>query len=125
MSLGPFSSESRTEASPITQSAAFSEIGGAATSLNINSRGKRAGATVNLLDGGAIQSSFAFASSAQAEALRQVESAGARYDSTVREAIAAVSESARDDAENVTLTAIKWGAFALLGWAAFQAFGKR
>lgn len=114
--MGMFSSESRSRVSTASQSAGFSEVGGAAQSVNLNVGGKSR-ATVTALDGGAIGQAFGFAAGAQSAAFKQVELAGAQSAALVRESVAAVTESARGDAENVTITAIKWGAVAFAAWA--------
>jgi hypothetical protein len=114
--MGLFSSKSSTQTETTSQNAGFSEIGGSATSINLNLKDNRSG-TVNVLDGGAITKAFDFAGAAQSQALKQVELAGAQSAALVKESIAAVSESARNETENVTLAAVKWGALALIAWA--------
>jgi len=49
MGFGPFSSESKSSTTTTTQNAGFSEIGGAATSLNITGGGKKSNQIVNVL----------------------------------------------------------------------------
>ena len=121
MRLFDSSSSARTDTT--TQNAAFSEIGGAATSLNIKAGGgKKSHTTINALDGGAIAASFDFAKGAQTEALKQVELAGAGARALVKESIAAVSENARTESENVTITIVKWGVVAVVAYALFRAF---
>jgi len=125
--VGLFDSKSTTNQTTTSQNAGFSEIGGSALSLNISGaagKGARQDTTVNMLDGGAIAGAFGFASDAQREALRQVELAGANSRQAVTEAVAAVSESARTESENLIQQALKWGTFAVLGYAALRAFGK-
>lgn len=123
MGWGPFSSDSKSSTTTTTQNAGFSEIGGSATSLNITGGGKksRQDISVNMLDGGAIKDSFAFASGVTGEALKQVELAGTRASSALTEAVKAVSESNRAETENVWREALKWGVIALLGWGALRA----
>lgn len=123
--MGIFDSKSTTSSRTTTQNAAFSEIGGSASSLNLDVQGGKKGTTttnVNVLDGGAIGQAFTFAAGAQSEALKQVELAGSRAAGMAKESLAAVSENARSETENVTLTAIKWGAVAAVALAAFGFF---
>lgn len=121
----PFSSESRTSTTTTTQNAGFSEVGGQALSINLTGGGKKSSqaTTVNILDAGAIDKAFTFAGQAQAGALRQVELAGNTTAQTVREAVAAVSESGRTETENLAQAAMRWGTYALLGYAALRLFG--
>lgn len=125
--MGLFDSKSTTNQTTTSQNAGFSEIDGSAVSLNISGaggKGARQDTTINLLDAGAIGGAFDFAKSAQSEALRQVELAGANTRQAVTEAVSAVSESARTESENLIQQALKWGTFAVLGYAALRAFGK-
>jgi hypothetical protein len=117
-------SSAKSSSTPTSQNSAFSEIGGNASSLNLNLvGGKRSANTINVLDGGAINSAFAFAN----ESMRQVELAGGRASAEVSAAIKAVSENARSDSENFGSQAIKWGAIVAvviaLAWAARKAKG--
>lgn len=125
--MGFFDSKSTTNQTNTSQNAGFSEIGGSAVSLNVSGasgKGSRQDTTINMLDGGAIGGAFDFAKAAQSEALRQVELAGANTRQAVTEAVTAVSESARTESENLIQQALKWGTFAVLGYAALRAFGK-
>lgn len=125
--MGFFDSKSSSKTETTNQNAGFSEIGGSAVSLNVSGaagKGSRQDTTINMLDGGAISGAFGFASDAQREALRQVELAGANTRQAVTEAVTAVSESARTESENLIQQALKWGTFAVLGYAALRAFGK-
>lgn len=121
MGFGPFSSESNSRTDTTTQNAAFSEIGGAATSLNVKA-GKRS--VVQALDGGAVAGALDLTRATTDAALRQVELAGSRSADLVRESVAAVAEGARSETENVSLTAIKWGALAAVALAAVGMFRK-
>lgn len=118
MGLNVFGSESSSETSTTTQNAAFSEIGGAVTSLNLSTGKKSKYTTVNVLDGGAVAGAFSFANSA----LKQVELAGAQSAAGFKEAISAVLESSRGEGENVTLTVVKWAALVGIVYFAVRAF---
>lgn len=122
--MGFFDSKSSSTTNATDQNAGFSEIGGSAVSVNVSGasgKGAHQATTVNMLDGGAIKDSFAFASGVTGEALKQVELAGTRASSALTEAVKAVSESNRAETENVWREALKWGVIALLGWGALRA----
>lgn len=112
------SSASSAETNNTQQSAGFSEIGGSATSLNITG-GKKAktDTVVNILDGGAINKAFDFG----AQALKQVELAGTSNAGAIRDAITAVSESARSESENVAISLGKWALIAAIAYFGFKA----
>lgn len=110
--MGLFSS-SKSSSTTNAQEAGFSEIGGNALAI------QGSGNTVRLTDQGALRA----AENIARESLRQVELAGTNTVASVSEAVKAVSESSRQETENIVLNATKWGAFALIAWAGFKAFG--
>jgi hypothetical protein len=120
-----FGSKSKSVSNPVSQNAAFSEIGGNANSVNLNVGGSNS--TVSVLDGGAINTAFEFAGQFGSDALRQVELAGVRSSAQLSSAIDAVSANARSDSSNFGQQAIKWGAIVAvvvaLAWAATRAKG--
>lgn len=124
--MGFFDSKSTTRNETVSQNAGFSEVSGPAVSVNVKGGGKKSSTptTVNLLDGGAIAKSYEFAEAAMTSSARQVELAGAGARDLVKESIAAVSENARSETENVSILALKWGALAFIAYAALRAFGK-
>ncbi len=147
-SFGPFSSESstRVDTRNTAFNTGFSEIGGAATSVNLDLGGKvklGKGAilqpTFQLTDQGAINAAQELASAS----IKSVELLGSNLSSTLeafaasiraqgndligavtsanRASIEAVSSANRTEVENLGLAAIKWGALALGGWFVLRA----
>lgn len=130
------SSSNRYESNPNSMNAGFSEVNGAATNVSLNLGGKnkiKKGATlapvVNLTDQGAINAAMAI----NDKAIRSIEqSSKAVTDvvkSVVRElrasgdkAVAGVVEAGRGDVENISVTAIKYGALALAAFLVVRAF---
>lgn len=123
-----FGSSSKTTSNPVSQNTAFSEIGGNANSLNLNlASGKNSSNSINVLDGGAINTAFGFAGQFGRDALHQVELAGERSSAQLSAAIGAVSENARSDSGNFGQQAIKWTAIVAvvvaLAWAVTKGRG--
>ncbi len=145
MGIGPFSSESTTryEQTNTAQNVGFSEVGGAAQSVNVNLGGKyktKGGAiNVQLTDQGAVNAAM----SAVDASIRSVEHLGSNLTGVIesiaaairgqgedviaavtsanKSAIGAVSEANRTELENIGLAAIKWGALALAAYLAARA----
>jgi hypothetical protein len=126
MGFGPFSSESSStvETTSTAFNQGFSEIGGAATSINLNIAGKKSkggiSPVINLTDQGAIKAAQEISSAS----IRSVELFGSNLTQLFEElgnqlrgqgadAISAVTEANRGEVENIALQAMKWGALAL------------
>lgn len=137
MGIGAFSSDSRTRVDTRNTpfSTGFSETSGPATSINLNiATGTKSRSyvnpTINLTDQGALKA----ASDIAARSLDEVQSFGARLESALVKALAAVSAQSdtaieavssanRSETENIGLAAIKWGALVLGGFFLMRAFG--
>lgn len=140
MGIGAFSSESdtRVETTNTAFNQGFSEIGGAATSINLNITGKqkvgKGGSlvpTVNLTDHGAlataqgiVQSALAQLESFGATVGQAISGANANAGAAQAGALGLATEAGRSETENVTLNAIKWGALALVAYFIARSFWK-
>lgn len=120
-------SSSKSSATNTSQNAAFSEVAGAASSLNVTGGGKKSNQVFNILDAGAVSGGLSLAQMVAGDAFKQVELAGNRASAQVSAALDAVSANARSDSENFGQQAIKWGAIVAvviaLAWAATKAKG--
>jgi hypothetical protein len=119
--MGLFDSTSSSETTNTSQNAGFSEIAGAASSLNLVTGKKTKNVTVNALDGGAIGSAFGFAGEALRESLKQVELAGASARGTTQDTISALAAAARSEPENIAITLGKWALIAAIAYFGFRA----
>lgn len=148
MGIGPFSSESTTRLDNrnTAYNTGFSEVEGAATSVNLDLGGK-----IKIGKGGSLapvlqftdQGAIAAAQSISEKSIRSVELLGSNLTSVIesiagairgqgedviaavtsanKSAIGAVSEANRTEIENIGLAAIKWGALALAAYLAARA----
>ncbi len=131
------SSRSSTLNAPTAFNTGFSEIGGPATSVNVNLTGAKVGKrgtlapVINLTDQGAL----AKAAEISAQSQRSVQELGGTLADAIGRAftatqeataasIAAVSESQRGEVENVSLSLVKWGALAAAAYFAARIFWK-
>lgn len=111
--MGLFSSsKSKTSKITNTQNAGFSEVTGPALNIQGDSN------AVSVLDGGAIAQSFDFAK----ESLDFSESAVNAVSSGAKESIKAITETARQETENITIQAMKFGLYAVAIWGGIQIF---
>lgn len=101
-----------------TQTSGFSEVTGEVANIQGDSN------AVTLTDQGAIENALKFAGETVDRSLGSVEVASNQATARASEAIAAVSESARGEVQDLGREAIKWGVFGVLGYGAFQAIGK-
>jgi len=113
MGFGPFSSESRTTNTTRTQNAAFSELSGS-NAVAIEGEGN----TISLSDFGAIGAARDIAS----QAFDQVELSGKSAAETVSRAVAAVSESNREESENIVNNVKTVAILGVITWGAVQIF---
>lgn len=115
---------SKSSSDTTSQNQGFSEIGGPVSSLIVKGGGKKSSTIVNMLDGGAVTSSYQFAGDVVERSLRSIEVAGQSAAATADAAMRAVAENARGEAENVFLQGGKWLVIAVVAVAGFMVLGK-
>lgn len=121
MGFGPFSSDSKSSTSTNTQNAAFSEVDGPATSLNIVGGGKKSITKVSVTDGGAIAGALAlgqqlslasldFARQTQAGSAAIQNSTAAALNDSVKASYALANNARQSETSGAINNFLKYGA---------------
>jgi len=113
--MGIFDSSSKSKTTNDGANAGFSDIKGSVASFQRVGGGKNSSTSISVLDGGAVENSFKFASEFSKGALASVDNA-------VTSAIASANETSRAETENVFIQLQKYAVYGLLIWGAVQAF---
>jgi len=114
--FGGSKSSSKTSNATTTQNVGFNEVHAPVANIQGNNN--------TLLDGGAINSAFDFAGSAQGQAFSFAESIAAKSAGQTADAVQKVAEAGRSTAENLTNNGIRAALVALLAMGGFWTVAK-